>query len=43
MFEALYDASINIHMIATSEIKISVIVDEQEGERALIAVHNEFF
>ena len=43
MFDALYRAGINIRCVTTSEIKISVIVDEQEGERALIAVHNEFF
>jgi aspartate kinase len=42
MFEALSDASINIQMIATSEIKISVLIDRQDGERALRAVHDAF-
>ena len=42
MFEALYDADINIHMITTSEIKISVLVDMGEGERAVNAIHNKF-
>ena len=42
MFEALYDADINIHMITTSEIKISVLVDIGEGERAVNAIHNKF-
>lgn len=42
MFEALYDADINIHMIATTEIKISVLVDEKDAERAVNAIHEEF-
>lgn len=42
MFEALYDADINIHMITTSEIKISVLVDIQNAERAVNAVHEKF-
>lgn len=42
MFEALYDADINIHMISTSEIKISVLVDVQDAERAVNAVHEKF-
>lgn len=42
MFEALYDADINIHMITTSEIKISVLVDAGEGERAVNAIHEQF-
>lgn len=42
MFESLYDADINIHMITTSEIKISVLVDIGEGERAVNAIHNKF-
>ncbi len=42
MFEALSDASINIQMIATSEIKISVLIDRQDGERALRVVHDAF-
>ncbi len=42
MFEALYDANVNINMIATSEIKISVLIDEEDLERAMIAVHDKF-
>lgn len=42
MFEALYDADINIENISTSEIKISVLVDVKQGERALNAVHDAF-
>ena len=42
MFEALYDADINIHMIATSEIKISVLVDVQDAENAVNAIHEKF-
>ncbi len=42
MFEALYNAHININMIATSEIKISVLVDRKEAERAVSAVHDKF-
>lgn len=42
MFEALYDADINIHMITTSEMKISVLVDVQNAERAVIAIHEKF-
>lgn len=43
MFEALYDANINIQMISTSEIKISVLVDEKEADKAVAAVHESFF
>jgi len=43
MFEALYDAKVNISMIATSEIKISVIVDETQADRAVSAIHAKFF
>lgn len=42
MFEALYDANINIHMISTSEIKISVLIDVDDAERAVTAVHDAF-
>lgn len=42
MFEALYDANINIQTISTSEIKISVLVDIEDAERALNAVHDKF-
>ena len=42
MFEALYNANININMIATSEIKISVLVDQKDAERAVVAIHDKF-
>ncbi|MCP5556795.1 MAG: aspartate kinase [Verrucomicrobiaceae bacterium] len=42
MFGALADASINIQMISTSEIKVAVTVDEAEIERAARAVHTAF-
>ena len=43
MFEALYAAGINIQMIATSEIKISVLIDLDDADRAVAAVHKAFF
>lgn len=42
MFEALYEADINISMISTSEIKVSVLVDRKEAERAVAAIHDKF-
>lgn len=42
MFEALANKNINISMIATSEIKISCLVDEDQGVEALRAVHEAF-
>ena len=42
MFEALYDAGVNIKMISTSEIKISVVVDEKDVESAIVAIHDKF-
>ena len=42
MFEALYDAGINIQMIATSEIKISVLIDTALADKAVKAVHDAF-
>lgn len=42
MFEALSDAGINIHMISTSEIKISVLIDEDYCNQAVQAVHSAF-
>lgn len=41
-FEALYDAGVNISMISTSEIKISVLIDEKDVENALVTVHEKF-
>ena len=43
MFEALYDAKINIAMISTSEIKISVLIDEAYADTAMQAIHKKFF
>ncbi|MBR3844345.1 MAG: aspartate kinase [Clostridia bacterium] len=43
MFEALFNSDINIQMIATSEIKISVLIDKKDADRAVQAVHDMFF
>ena len=43
MFEALAMAGINIRMISTSEIKISVLINEEDSEKAVKAIHEEFF
>lgn len=43
MFEALFSAGININMISTSEIKISVLVDKNDADRAVQAIHDRFF
>ena len=43
LFEALYDAGININMISTSEIKISVLVDRRDAEKAVQVIHDKFF
>lgn len=43
MFERLYECNINIRMIATSEMKISVIIAKQDADRAVAAVHDAFF
>ncbi len=43
MFEALFNNDINIQMIATSEIKISVLIDKNDANRAVQAVHDMFF
>lgn len=42
MFEALYDAGINIKMISTSEIKISVLIESKDADKALVAIHDKF-
>ncbi len=42
MFEALYNAGINIKMISTSEIRITVLVDDQHANAAANAVHDAF-
>lgn len=43
MFEALYENNINIDMISTSEIKISVLIDIKDADRAVSAVHRAFY
>ena len=43
MFEALYEAGINIQMINTSEIRVSVLLDEDDVNRAVKAIHAKFF
>ena len=43
MFEALGKSNINIHMISTSEIKVSVLIDKADSERAVRAIHDKFF
>ncbi len=42
MFEALSNARVNIHMISTSEVRITVLIDEKNVERAINAVHERF-
>ena len=42
MFEALYEIDVNIQMIATSEIKISVLIEEKDADRAVEAVPMAF-
>lgn len=42
MFEALYNANINIKMISTSEIRITVLIDEKESDRAMKYIHDIF-
>ena len=43
MFEALFDANINIQMISTSEIKISVLIARDDADQAVTAIHKKFF
>lgn len=42
MFEALYNENININMISTSEIRVTVLIKERDAERAVNAVHDAF-
>jgi aspartate kinase len=42
MFEALADADINIHMISTSEIKVSCVIDEEHIREAVQVLHQKF-
>jgi aspartate kinase len=42
MFKTLADNNINIQMISTSEIKVSVIIDEEHLEKAVQTLHDAF-
>ena len=42
MFEALFNYGININMISTSEIRITVLIDEKDVDRAVRAIHEQF-
>ena len=42
MFEYLFNSNINISMISTSEIRITVLIDEKDTEKAMIAIHDGF-
>ena len=43
MFEALYSAGINIQMISTSEIKVSVLIAKKDSAKAVQVIHDQFF
>ena len=43
MFEALFRAGVNIQMISTSEIKVSVLIDAEQSDKAVAAIHEIFF
>ena len=42
MFQALAKQKINIQVISTSEIKISVLIDKKNIKKAIVALHKEF-
>ena len=42
MFEALYGVGINVNMISTSDIRITVLIDENDADKAVRAVHDKF-
>jgi aspartate kinase len=42
VFEALYENNIHIYLVATSEIKISAVIDEDKLELAMNAIHKKF-
>lgn len=42
MFEALFDCGVNIHMISTSEIRVTVLINEEYVDKATTAVHDAF-
>lgn len=43
IFEALYEQNINMHLISTSEIKITVLVNQDEADLAVKSIHKKFF
>lgn len=43
MFQSLFEKNINIQMISTSEIKISVLIAKEDADKAVAAIHNRFF
>ena len=43
MKQLMASAGINIRMISTSEIKISVLINEEDSEKAVKAIHDQFF
>ena len=42
LFESLYNEGVNINMISTSEIRVTVLINEKDGVRAMNAVHDAF-
>lgn len=42
MFDALAGSGINIHMISTSEIRITVLIEEKDVDKAVVAIHDKF-
>ncbi|ONI48407.1 aspartate kinase [Candidatus Epulonipiscioides saccharophilum] len=42
VFEAMYDADVNINIISTSEIKISILIEKDDMKRAMRAIHDKF-
>ncbi len=42
MFETLYNENININMISTSEIRVTVLINEKDAVKAMNAVHEAF-
>lgn len=42
MFECLYNSNININMISTSEIRVTVLINEEDVEKAMNAAHDAF-
>jgi len=43
MFEALYNVGVNIRMIGTSEIRVTILINEDDCDKAMRAVHAKFF